>query len=99
MISMDLIYNCGYRLTLNATIKNGRKYTFRKRYVTEVKNEDANYFLEKTSRDISWCPKNNRSLPPFMKLEDWCSGKKGRFDSQPFKIYDPKKYKEIFLLK
>ena len=87
-------------MTLTITAKSGKKYTFRKRHVTEIKDKkDADYFLRKTSRDISWCPKNSRSIPPFMKLEDWCTGKEGRFDSQPFKIYNPKQYKELFLLK
>ena len=96
---MDIIYNCGHFITLTITVRSGKKYSFKKRYVTEVDDEDAEYFLKKTSRDVSWCPKNDRSIPPFMKLEDWCTGKKGRFDSQPFKIYDPEKYKEFFLLK
>ena len=96
---MYLIYNCGHYLTLTITAKSGEKYAFKKRYVTEVDNkDDVDYFLKKTSRDVSWCPKHDRSIPPFMKLEDWCAGKKGRFDSHPFKIYDPEKYKELFLL-
>ena len=100
MVNTYLIYNCGDATTLHATAKSGRKYTFRKRFVTEIENkEDANYFLGKTSRDVSWCPKNDRSIPPFMKLEDWCAGKKGRFSSQPFVIYDPEGYKKLFLLK
>jgi hypothetical protein len=95
---MYIIYNCGHYLTLTITAKSGKKYSFKKRYVTKVDNKDADYFLNKTSNDISWCPANSRNIPPFMKLEDWCKGKKGRFDSQPFKIYDPEKYKALFLL-
>jgi len=99
-INMDLIYNCGSSMTLNATAKSGRKYTFRKRYVTEIENkEDANYFLKKTSNDIGWCSKNSKDIPPFMTLEDWCAGKEGRFSSQPFIIYTPDGYKRLFLLK
>jgi len=97
---MDLIYNCGFYITLTITGKSGKKYTFRKRHVTEIKNkDDANYFLNKTSRDISWCPKHDRNIPPFMKLESWCAGEKGRFGNKPFKTYNIKKYKELFLLK
>jgi len=96
---MDLIYNCGYNVLLTITGKSGKKYTFKKRYVTEVSDKDADYFLKKTSKDISWCVKNSRTIPPFMKLKDWCKGKDGRFDSQPFRIYNPKEYKELFLLK
>ena len=97
---MDLIYNCGYYTTLNTVAKSGKKYAFRKRYVTEIENkEDANYFLGKTASDISWCSKNNRSIPPFMKLEDCCAGKEGRFSAQPFTLYNPEQYKKLFLLK
>ena len=99
-VEMYIIYNCGHYTTLTITAKSGRKYTFKKRFVTEIVNDkDAEYFLGKTSRDISWCPKNDRNLPPFMTLEDWCRGKKGRFDSKPFKIYNFEKYKDLFLLK
>ena len=86
-------------MMLTITAKSGKKYRFRKRFVTKVDNKDAEYFLKKTSRDISWCPNNDRSLPPFMKLEDWCAGKKGRFSNKPFRVYYPQKYKELFLLK
>jgi len=96
---MYIIYNCGHYPTLTITTKNGKKYSFKKKFVTKVDDKDAEYFLEKTSRDISWCNINDRSIPPFMKLEDWCAGKKGRFDGQPFKIYDPERYKNLFLLK
>ena len=96
---MNLIYNCGHALSLTITAKSGKKYTFKKKFVTEVDDKDANYFLGKTSKDISWCPRNDKSIPPFMKLEEWCVGKKGRFDNKPFKIYNPVKYKELFLLK
>jgi len=97
---MDIIYNCGYYTTLALVAKSNKKYTFRKRYVTEIEDkEDANYFLEKTASDISWCSKNDRSIPPFMKLKDWCAGRKGRFSAQPFTLYKPEQYKKLFLLK
>ena len=96
---MYIIYNCGHYVALTITAKSGKKYSFKKGFVTEVDDKDAKYFLEKTSKDISWCPSNNRSIPPFMKLEDWCAGKKGRFGFQPFRIYDSEKYKDLFLLK
>ena len=97
---MFLIYNCGYYLTralIGSVTK--KKYLFHKRYPTKVKKSDAEGFLKMTSKDIPWCPTNSKSLPPFMTLEDWCAGKDGRFDYQPFRIYDPKKYREIFLPK
>lgn len=97
---MNLIYNCGYYATLKLQGKHTYKwYTFKKRFVTEVDNSDGEEFLKLTSKNVAWCPKNNKTLPPFMKLENWCAGKKGRFDSKPFKKYDPDKYKELFLLK
>ena len=86
-------------MMLIITAKSGKKYSFKKRFVTEVDDKDGEYFLRKTSKNVSWCPKDNRNIPPFMKLEDWCAGKKGRFDTQPFRIYDPEKYKDLFLLK
>jgi len=93
---MYIIYNCGHAHTLRITTKSGKTYAFKKRHVTKVDDKDADYFLKKTSRNISWCPKNDRSIPPFMKLEDWCTGKKGRFSTKPFVIYDPEKYKDLF---
>lgn len=97
---MYLIYNCGYKRTITLQGAETRKwYIFKKRFVTEVDDKDAEAFLQMTSKDISWCPTADKNLPPFMKLKDWCSGKEGRFDSKPFKIYNSNKYKELFLLK
>jgi len=94
---MDIIYNCGYYTTLALIAKSNKKYTFRKRYVTEIEDkEDANYFLEKTASDISWCSKNDRSIPPFMKLEDWCVGKKGDSIANPLKYTTQKNIKIYF---
>jgi len=96
---MYLIYNCGYYATLSLQGKHTYKwYKFKKRFITEVNDKDGETFLAMTSKDITWCPKNSKTTPPFMKLENWCLGKEGRFDSQPFTIYDPNKYKELFLL-
>jgi len=96
---MHLIYNCGYNATLGLQGKYTYKwYKFKKRFITEVDDEDGKAFLEMTSKDITWCPKNSKTVPPFMKLKDWCSGKEGRFDPKPVTIYDPDKYKELFLL-
>ena len=102
---MYLIYNCGYNATLSLHSKyiynnqhTYKWYKFKKRFVTKVDDRDGKTFLAMTSKDVAWCPKDSKTTPPFMKLEDWCSGKKGRFDSQPFKIYDPEKYKKMFLL-
>jgi len=96
---MYLIYNCGYYATLSLLGKHTYKaYKFKKRFVTEVDDKDGKAFLAMTAKNITWCPKDSKTIPPFMKLEDWCSGKEGRFDFQPFKIYDPEKYKELFLL-
>lgn len=96
---MFLIYNCGYHSTiaLNGTFTK-RKYSFKKRFVTEVNEKDGNEFLLMTYKDIAWCPTNSKSLPPFMKLEDWCAGKEGRFDYKPFKVFDPEEYKRLFKL-
>lgn len=97
---MHLIYNCGYYSTLSRQGPHTRKwYVFKKRYVTEVDGKDAEHFLKMTSKDITWCPTESKDIPPFMRLKDWCEGKEGRFDTKPFKVYDPKKYKELFLLK
>ena len=96
---MNIVYNCGYRtsLFLNGAITN-RRYGFKKRFVTEVDDKDGEVFLQMTSKDIPWCPTNSKTIPPFMKLEDWCAGKEGRFDTKPFKIYDVDNYKEMFKL-
>jgi len=96
---MFIIYNCGYHsvITLTGSFTK-KKYSFKKRFVTEVNEKDGNEFLLMTYKDIAWCPTNSKSLPPFMKLEDWCAGKKGRFDYKPFKIFDPKEYKRLFKL-
>jgi len=77
----------------------GKRYVFRKRFVTEVQNDDGKHFLQMTADDISWCAKNSKAIPPFMKLEDWCAGKEGRFDNKPFKIYKPDGYLDVWLLK
>jgi len=96
---MYLVYNCGYHSTLGRQGPHTRKqYAFKKRFVTKVDDKDGEKFLKLTSKDISWCPTNSKSIPPFMRLKDWCEGKEGRFDSKPFKIYNPKKYLELFLL-
>jgi len=97
---MFLVYNCGYRLTI--TLKGSvtkKKYIFKKRFVTEVDKRDAQDFLKMTSKDILWCPTNDKTIPPFMNLKDWCAGKEGRFDYKPFTIYKPEEYKKLFILK
>ena len=96
---MYIIYNCGYHssIMLNGPATK-RKYGFKKRFVTEVDDKDGKAFLEMTYKDIPWCPTNSKSLPPFMKLEDWCAGKEGRFDYKPLKVYDPEEYKNLFKL-
>jgi len=97
---MYLIYNCGYHRTITLQGEKSKKwYIFKKRFVTEVENKDIEAFLQMTSKDIPWCPTNDKSLPPFMRLKNWCQGKEGRFDSKPFKTYNPEKYKKLFLLK
>lgn len=96
---MDLIYNCGYHsaMTMRGPITQ-KKYGFKRRFVTEVNDEDGKSFLAMTYKDIPWCPTNSKLLSPFMKLEDWCAGKEGRFDYKPFKVYEPKEYKNLFKL-
>jgi len=96
---MYLIYNCGYYKTLDLNGKyTYKRYRFKKRFVTEVDDRDGKTFLTLTSKNITWCPKDSKNIPPFMELKDWCSGKEGRFDSRPFEVYDPSKYKKLFLL-
>ena len=96
---MFIIYNCGYRPALMLVgSSTKRKYGFKKRFVTEVNDEDGKAFLAMTSKDIPWCPTNSKMIPPFMKLEDWCEGKEGRFDTKPFKIYKSNDYKKLFKL-
>ena len=97
---MYLIYNAGYRATLTILGKHSKRwYVFKKRFVTEVTKEDGEAFLQMTSKEIQWCPDDPKDLPPFMILDDWCSGKEGRVDIKPYKIYNPNEYKELFLLK
>ena len=96
---MFIVYNCGYHsavVLIGTSTK--KRYSFKRRFVTEVDDKDGQEFLSMTYRDIPWCPTNNKSLPPFMKLEDWCAGKEGRFDYRPFKIYDPEQYRKLFKL-
>jgi hypothetical protein len=94
-----IVYNCGYHSSTTFIGKvTGKKYKFVKKMVTEVDSRDEKGLLDMTSKDVPWCPVNNRSLLPFMNLEDWCAGKEGRFDFKPFKIYDPKKYKKVMLV-
>jgi len=96
---MDIIYNCGYRLTCSLKGKVTKKnYIFKKRFVTTVNDKDADFFLKMTAKDVSWCPKHSKEIPPFMKLDDWCAGKEGRYDYKPFRIYNPKEYKKLFYL-
>jgi len=96
---MYLIYNCGYYTNLTLQGEHTyKRYKFKKRFVTDVDDEDGESFLSMTSKDIQWCPKNSTTIPPFMKLENWCLGKEGRFDPKPIKVYKPSKYKELFLL-
>jgi len=101
---MFIVYNCGHAVHLTITAKSGKKYRFMRRFVTEVDDEDANYFLKKTSRAISWCPNHPKSIQPFVELNEWCSGKvercyepKSKKDSN--KVYDPKAYKKACLVK
>ena len=97
---MQIVYNCGYYTTLDKVGKvTRRKYFFKKRYVTEVEDADAQELLKLTSKDIAWCDDEPKNVPPFMELEAWCLGEEGRFDSKPYKIYDPEEYKKLFLLK
>ncbi len=97
---MYIIYNCGYYETVIKTSKlTYKRYTFKKNFITKVDKKDAVEFLKMDSKDVTWCPKDSKLLPPFMKLENWCKGKEGRFGNKPFKIYDPSEYKKLFLLK
>jgi len=95
-----IVYNCGYNSSTMLLGKvTGTRYKFVKKMVTAVDSRDEKGFLDMSSNDISWCPVNDKRLPPFMTLKDWCSGKDGRFDYKPFRIYDPKKYQKVMLVK
>jgi hypothetical protein len=97
---MYIIYNCGYYLTLTLKAPSGKQYFFKRRFVTKIENEkDRKYFLGLTSKEVSWCSKDPKHFPPFMKAEEWCEGLKGRCDSQsPPKKHSPEKYIKLFLL-
>jgi len=96
---MYIIYNCGYNSSISLEGKSTKKkYSFRKRFATKVEDKDGKAFLEMTSKEIPWCPTNSKTIPPFMKLEDWCKGKEGRFDIKPFRIYNPDGYRKLFKL-
>ena len=96
---MYLIYNCGYNEFVQKISKHTyKKYLFKKNFVTKVDEKDGLEFLKMDSKDVTWCPKDSKLLPPFMKLEDWCKGKEGRLGNKPFKIYKPSEYKKLFLL-
>jgi len=99
---MYIIYNCGYyRSTTFLGKITGKRYAFVRSMVTDVDDKDGTEFLKMTSKNIQWCEINNRDIPPFMTLEGWCAGEKGRFASSNMKNtkYDPKKYLEAMLLK
>jgi hypothetical protein len=96
---MYIVYNCGYysALTKNGPV-TGRKYAFRKRFVTEVDDKDGEAFLRWTCKDIAWCEAHPRTMPPFMSLQDWCEAKPGRFGNDTMKFI-PEDYLAKMLLK
>jgi len=99
---MYIVYNCGYYSAMRkAGPVTGKSYAFRKRFVTEVDDKDGESFLKMTSKDVQWCEQNDRSLPPFMSLDDWCNAKPGRFTYSHLRDtkYDPKEYLAAMLLK
>jgi len=92
--TVDIIYNCGYYSGMKLRGKTtGKTYIFKKRYVVTVDKEDAKDFLAKTSKDVQWCEQHDKDIPPFMLLEDWCSGKKGAYRAREIK-YNPIAYKK-----
>ena len=89
---MEIIYNCGYHRQFRIPGKaTSKRYIFRRTFVTTVDDKDGTEFLKMTSDDIGWCEQNDKSMPPFMTLEDWCANKPGAFRAQQ-QIYDPKEY-------
>ena len=71
-----IVYAEGYRLQIELGGKEtDKKYKFRKRFVTEVADQDAKHLLEMTSHDIEWCPSVSRTKKPFVSLEDYCAEK------------------------
>lgn len=71
-----IVFVNGYRIT--ESIKGAvtsKPYLFRKGFVTEVEDIDADAILNKTSSDVQWCMKTPRTERPFKTLEDFCKGK------------------------
>lgn len=95
---MEIIYNCGYHTQFGISGKVTKKrYVFRKTFVTTVDDADGEEFLKLTANDVNWCDQNDKTIPPFMKLEDWCACKPGTFRGLKT-IYDPVQYsKEMHL--
>lgn len=91
------MYNCGYKnvLHMKGPVTN-TKYAFKLRHVTEVLDEDADELLCMDSRNVPWCSKHDRSLPPFMKLDKWCAGDSGRFE---YGNKDPQRFNKDEYLK
>jgi len=67
-----IVFVNGYRTTESIIGASGKRYLFRKKFVTAVDNIDSEGILSKTSKDISWCPKTSRTEMPFYKLETFC---------------------------
>lgn len=67
-----IIFVNGYRSTESIVGTSGRRYLFRKKFVTAVDDVDSVDILNKTSRDIPWCPRTPKTEPPFEELDVFC---------------------------
>jgi hypothetical protein len=99
---MYIVYNCGYysSITKNGPV-TGKRYAFRKKFVTEVANEDGQGFLEMTFKDVQWCERDSKDLPPFISLEDWCNASPNRctFPNLKNTKYNTQEYLNAMLLR
>jgi len=67
-----IIFINGYRSTESIRGVSGKQYLFRKKFVTAVDDEDSEGILNKTSKDISWCPRVPKTESPFEEFEVFC---------------------------
>lgn len=92
-----IVYNCGYQPGFRKVgPKTGKKYIFRKKFVTEVDVRDGEAFCKLTSNDIQWCTTCDKSIPPFMTAEDWCNCKKGTYTKTGGHKYNVEDYVKEF---
>lgn len=70
-----IVYNEGYKLVYeHVNPHTHNKYQFRKKFITRVDDEDYDYFLGLTSKNVPWCPKTPKDKQPFKSLDEYCQG-------------------------